>query len=180
MPARQNRTLCPHCHSEAEYRVVRRPVSIEFRGGTYESEEETATCTKCGGEFDMLHLLDPLGSVYEQYRREHAYPTAQEIRLVRERMRLTEEEFGRLLGVCRKTIRLYEKGALPAEAHVAQLSELIRRQLGAQSIEETMLSLSSAGQSPEEGYDWIAACAPKASRRLSPPRSGGPDLPLAA
>ncbi len=122
----ERRTFCPQCLTEADYEVLRRPVSIEFRGKTYQSEEEVARCSNCGEEFDMFHLLDPLTNVYDQYRREHGFPAPEQIRILREAMHQTEETFGRLLGVDSRTIRLYEKGALPTDAHGRLLSQLVR------------------------------------------------------
>jgi predicted nucleic acid-binding Zn ribbon protein len=131
MNTTDQQTLCPHCHTETKYEVTRRSVSIEFRGSSYEAEEEVAHCNNCGEEFDMLHLLDPLVLVFDQYRSDHGYPTAHQIRATRERMRLTEEEFGRLLRVDKKTVRLYEGGALPTEAHANMLKDFLQRQTGA-------------------------------------------------
>lgn len=129
-PLRRARLFCPHCASETDCEIVCRPAEIHFRGKGYAVEEEFARCGACGQEFDVLGLRDPLTEVYARYRQEQGLPSASEVRAVRERLLLTEEEFGRLIGGATKsTVRFYERGALPSDEHAEALKGLVARYL---------------------------------------------------
>lgn len=118
--------FCPECESEGPHTVESRLVSIEFEGKNYRVTEEFVRCGSCGAEFDVPGLRDPLKSLYDHYRSEQGYPSAGEIKGLREKMCLTLEEFARLLATSKTTVRLYENGALPSEDHARQLARLIR------------------------------------------------------
>lgn len=177
--SRSIRTLCPHCHVASECVIDCRPVAIEFRGKTYQSEEEFVRCGNCAGEFDMLHLVDPLARVYDEYRREHGYPSPHEIRAARERMSLTEAEFGRLLGICARTVRLYERGALPTDAHAEQLKDMVRRQFAGKADSATA-PLSTPWRGPSSAIDWFTVSGASLSSPPWTPSSHKGEVTLAA
>ncbi|MCC5875128.1 MAG: hypothetical protein JJU11_02810 [Candidatus Sumerlaeia bacterium] len=58
-------------------------------------------------------------------------------------MHLTEKEFGRLLNVCQKTVRLYERGALPKEEHAGLIKDLIERQT---TVDSSLFDSMKSGQ----------------------------------
>ncbi len=167
------RTFCPECGKVGDCVVVRRPASIEFAGKTYDTEEEFVRCKGCGGEFDMPGLLDPLRQVYDAYRRERGFPSAEEIRAMRLHEGWTEEELAVLLGTNRSTIRLYERGALPSDEHGERLRILCSRIVSLPPMADRFWSiLPTHPERPQSvpvpgGENWL----PSGLRGKTPPAS---------
>jgi DNA-binding transcriptional regulator YiaG len=146
-----NRTnlFCPHCAEEKDCHVIQRPTTVSFRGKDYPAEEQFVRCLSCNQEFDMFGLMDPIKQVHDQYRLEHGYPTADEIRALRQRMGLTEDQFGGHIGTTGSTVRFYERGAIPKEAHAAKLKKLVLVQRHADCFTEfSPVTLPSSNSSP--------------------------------
>lgn len=119
-------TNCPHCHTSGVCDIIRRAVTVEFQGKDYPAFEEFARCGACGEDFDILGLQDPLQFAYDAFRKERGFPSAEQIAELRRIMGFDAAQFAAMLNTSKMTVRLYERGALPSDAHGELLAELMK------------------------------------------------------
>jgi len=112
------RGICPNCEKERDLELIRTTEDVEVRGEHIEVGVEYYKCLSCGEEFeDPYSDDDPLDKAYKEYRRRHGMIQPEEIRSLRKRYGLTQNEMAKLLGWGATTLSRYENGALQDEAH---------------------------------------------------------------
>lgn len=110
--------ICPHCEKETELEKIRTEEEIKVRGEKIKVPLEYYKCKTCGNEFDDPRSDDdPLDKAYREYRRRHGMMQPEEIRDLRKRCGLTQNEMSRILGWGGATLSRYENGALQDETH---------------------------------------------------------------
>ena len=110
--------ICPHCEKETNLEWVRSEEEIKVRGELIKVDVEYYKCKACGKEFDDPRSDDdPLDKAYREYRRRHGMMQPEQIRDLRKRYGLTQNEMSSLLGWGGATLSRYENGALQDETH---------------------------------------------------------------
>ena len=110
--------ICPNCEKERDLELVHTTEDVEVRGEHIEVDVEYYKCLSCGEEFEDPHSDDdPLDKAYKEYRRRRGMIQPEEIRSLRKRYGLTQNEVAKLLGWGATTLSRYENGALQDEAH---------------------------------------------------------------
>ncbi|MDQ2742001.1 MAG: DUF4065 domain-containing protein [Chloroflexota bacterium] len=110
--------FCPTCLAQTERHISRRREAYPVRGVPIEVDVDVPSCTQCGAEIVDPELEDAaLRRAYDLYRRMHDIIRPEEIRKLREKYRLSQRAFARLLDWGVITIHRYETGALPDSVH---------------------------------------------------------------
>jgi len=111
-------TICPKCNENSILTSNVEEQEIIVRGEPFVISVNTLHCENCGEEFYGLgEQDDPLALAYREYRRKHSLVKPNEIREIRTRYGLSQQELSRLLGWGGATISRYENGALQDLAH---------------------------------------------------------------
>lgn len=110
--------ICPNCEKQTELELIHATEAVVVRGESIPVEVEYYTCRECGEEFeDPGSPDDSLDKAYREYRRRHSMIQPEEIKALRKRYGLTQNEMSRLLGWGGATLSRYENGALQDDAH---------------------------------------------------------------
>lgn len=110
--------ICPNCEKETNLELLHTPEVVEVRGEQIKVEMEYYKCLACSEEFEDPHSeADSLDKAYKEYRHRHGMMQPEEIRDLRKRYGLTQNEMSKLLGWGGATLSRYENGALQDEAH---------------------------------------------------------------
>jgi len=110
--------VCPNCEKISELEHIITTEELNIRGELITVKVEYYKCTECGEEFeDPGSKDDPLDRAYREYRRKHGMIQPEEIREIRKRYGLTQQELSKLIGWGGATLSRYENGALQDEAH---------------------------------------------------------------
>jgi len=110
--------ICPNCEKQTELELIHATEAVVVRGESIPAEVEYYKCLECGEEFeDPNSHDDPLDKAYREYRRRHNMIQPEEIKALRKRYGLTQNEMSRLLGWGGATLSRYENGALQDDAH---------------------------------------------------------------
>lgn len=111
-------TFCPTCEDYRKTATADREETYKVRGREITVPVMVAVCPSCGESLgtddDDQEVLD---AVHAEYRRQLNLLDPDEIRNTRQRYRLSQRSFARLLGMSEATINRYEKGGLQDQAH---------------------------------------------------------------
>ncbi len=108
---------CPLCEKTTELEDVSREEEIAIRGDTIPVRLDFVRCSLCNEEIvDPESDSDFMEIAFREYRRRHKMLSSEEIKELRTRHNLTQEEFAKLLGCGVTTLSRYENGALQSEA----------------------------------------------------------------
>lgn len=118
---------CEQCGREVASQTVQRPETFDVFGEEPVEIEATVTvCPECGSQLHDEALDDAnFRRAYDIYRMRHDVPSPDQIRALRERLRLTQKALGRILGYGEVVVRRYETGAVPNNAHTQPLRLLL-------------------------------------------------------
>ncbi|MBW2039213.1 MAG: DUF4065 domain-containing protein [Deltaproteobacteria bacterium] len=110
--------ICPNCEKQTELELIHATEDVVVRGESIPVEVEYYKCLECCEEFeDPGSHDDHLDKAYREYRRRHSMLQPEEIKALRKRHGLTQNEMSRLLGWGGATLSRYENGALQDDAH---------------------------------------------------------------
>ncbi len=102
-------------------------VSQEFRGETFCVDSPGLRCAHCGWETTDLNQLDALRvAVADAYREKHDLLTSQQIRNIRETLKLSQRKFAELLRVGEASIPRWESWKVQEEVydkHIRRFSQ---------------------------------------------------------
>jgi len=85
----------------------------EIRGVKFEVEGKSLVCPKCGFQTVPAELIDEHAKLVDQaYRRAAGLLSAAEIRMARQKLHFSQQEFAEYLGVGEASIKRWELGAL--------------------------------------------------------------------
>lgn len=111
-------TLCPACDVAVHAQVHSRQALMTVRGEKVFYTEQVAICPRCGKPIGDARLeKGNLDSAYAAYRAQHDLVSAQEIKELRSAYGLSLRDFGTFVGMGDQTLRRYELGDIPSEAH---------------------------------------------------------------
>lgn len=110
--------LCGKCDFVEETRIENRIELIPVKGENTEVNSSVRICSKCGEDiFDDELENKNLTFAYDMYRRKHNILFPEQIKGIREKYSLTQQNLARLLGWGEVTLSRYENGSLPEESH---------------------------------------------------------------
>ena len=110
--------ICAICENISEINIVKQKETVEVRGEKIEVEVEYLKCSNCREEFENSKIdSDPVNKAYRKYREEHNMTQPEEIKKLREKYGLTQNELRKLLGWGAVTLSRYENGALQDDTH---------------------------------------------------------------
>jgi len=117
---------CPKCETEVRSTVREVSETYPVKGEDITINARVRSCDVCGediwdDEIDSENLL----TAYAEYRRRHGLLQPDEIREIREKYRLSQVAFARVLGLGDKTIARYENGSI-ADMAQNNLIELMK------------------------------------------------------
>lgn len=109
---------CLPCRKTVEADVVERKETYMVKGEQFEVLAQVAICPLCNQDlYDDELDSHTQESVFNQYRQQHGLLTPVEIRRIRERYKLSQKAFSRLLGFGEVTIHRYELGSIQEKTH---------------------------------------------------------------
>ncbi|MDP3831841.1 MAG: DUF4065 domain-containing protein [Ignavibacteriaceae bacterium] len=114
---------CPMCDGTALLQIE--PGVNTFRKEEFKILSHFYKCSKCEEEFTTTEI-DQINvfQVYNQYRQLHNIPSASQIKLTRERYKLSAAKMSLILGIGQNQYSLYETGEIPNESN-SQLISLV-------------------------------------------------------
>jgi len=109
--------FCPTCLIN-DSKIISKKETFDVKGDKIDITSNVRICNKCGQEiFDEELDSANLERAYAIYRKRCGLMTPDEIREIREKYRLSQRAFGKILGWGEITIHRYETGAIQDEAH---------------------------------------------------------------
>lgn len=139
--------FCAECGSESMKRT-NKPFIQQFKGIDFEIDEiDHWECDKCGAiEFDC-HDLDALTHVLQMaYRREHRLLTPEEIKALRMKLDMSQQEFETLLGVTSPTVSRWETGRVIQTKSIDNFMRLIASSNCSAETAKEIAGLSHSGR----------------------------------
>ncbi len=110
--------LCGKCDFVEDTKIENRLEFIPVKGENTEVNSSVRICSKCGEDiFDDELENNNLTFAYDIYRRKHSILFPEQIKAIREKYSLTQQNLARLLGWGEVTLSRYENGSLPEESH---------------------------------------------------------------
>ncbi len=117
--------ICPNCEMERLVEPTKQSKEIEVMGEIFTVHVKLYKCTKCNEIIEDPHEpQDELDLAYRAYREKHEMLQPEEIKAIREKYGLSQEEFADMLGWSVATISRYEKGSLQNKLHDKILQSL--------------------------------------------------------
>lgn len=114
--------ICPICESKGTITKNKIKENFNIRGEDINVEYENFKCSKCGEQYiDAVPDNDPFNLAYRKYRKIHNMLQPEDIKGIRKKYGITQNELSRLLGVGGATLSRYENGALQDKAYDSQL-----------------------------------------------------------
>ena len=110
--------FCPECECEHEVKLVKQNTVCIIREEKIDYEEYFYYCELSEERFETISLINlNLLAAKNAYRKKHNLLTSEEIRKIREKYKITQEEFSILLGFGAKTIARYETKQIQDESN---------------------------------------------------------------
>ncbi len=110
--------FCPACEDYRVFSTEKRGETYTVRGREISMPVTVEVCSACGESlFDEARDEDLLRRAYAEYRQIEGLLTAEEIKAIRDRYRLSQKSLAALLGMSEATINRYERGAPQDRAH---------------------------------------------------------------
>ena len=89
--------------------------TLNYRGESFTITTHYYQCEDSGERFTTTNSdKDDLGRIYDQYRQRHGIPTAEEIKNIRRKYKVSAAKMSRILGFGANQYRLYETGEMPS------------------------------------------------------------------
>ncbi len=118
--------LCYVCDCEAE--LVREPREVQIGARAVTVEGEFMRCRECGEVYFLPGQADALQrAAADQIRIEDGLLTAGDVRGFRERLRLSQADFERLLGAGVKTVVRWERGTVTQSGAADTLMRILMK-----------------------------------------------------
>lgn len=115
--------ICPKCDSQQFKSLRSTPVQQVFRGETLKLRSPITECVKCGWQLLTDDQTDELRRrTADAYREKHGLLTSQQIRAIREALKMSQRQFAEFLRVGEASIKRWETWQVQEESS----DELIR------------------------------------------------------
>ena len=127
---------CVRCGSQLEKRMTM--MDGEYAGERYRVPAEAMVCPDCG--YAALHArqIDAFSTkVADAYRKHHGLLTSSEIRRIRSRLRMSQEEFAAYLGVGVASVKRWELGKVQEKS----MDDLVRIKCSLASARQNLARL---------------------------------------
>ena len=120
---------CPDCGHGGDGALVRKRVTHRWQEGVHEKRQYSAeldviACTKCGAE-----VVDEYARLqqHEVWCKENGLLGPRAIRDLRDRLKLSQEDFAKLLRLGSASVRRWERGVTVQNASLDSLMRLLQR-----------------------------------------------------
>ena len=121
----RNGDKCPIC-GEGTLRVEKNKEQFEYKGRTLSLELTRYTCDTCNESFfDNQEMKNYQKRIKDFQREADGLLTSDEIRQMREKHRLSQREFARILGIAEKSFTKYELGLVSQSRAMDNLLRVI-------------------------------------------------------
>ncbi len=111
--------ICPVCEKEVEVKPANTIRKVNIRGETFEVPVKLYKCLECG--YDQIEdhedPQDEIDIAFREYRKKHNMLQPEEIKFIRKKYGLTQQELAKILGISPATLSRYENGGLQEFAH---------------------------------------------------------------
>ena len=108
---------CLTCKKRVTPKIITQQETINFKGEDFTINAKSAVCPTCNLEFITEDTHDEnLKTVQNLYREKHSLLSVEDIKRIRDKYDISQENFAILLGLGRKTITRYENDYVPDEA----------------------------------------------------------------
>ena len=111
--------ICPVCEKEVKVEPANTIRKVNVRGEIFEVPVKLYRCLECG--YDQIEdhddPQDEIDIAFREYRKKHNMLQPEEIKSIRKKYGLTQQELARILGISPATLSRYENGGLQEAAH---------------------------------------------------------------
>lgn len=117
---------CLECDEDCEYEIKTENEKSPVKGVNIEVEIQVTYCKKCGNQIWNEDLEDKnIKNAFRKYRDIYGLLQPEEIKTIRNKYKLTQTVFAKILGLGEKTIARYEGGSLQdvAQNNIIKLME---------------------------------------------------------
>ena len=105
---------CPHTDTH----IIKKVETYDVKGEPVAVEANVRVCKKCNEEiFDMKLDTENLKQAYQKYKKAHGLLLAEDIVRIRNRYKLGQRTFAKLIGCTQATLVRYEKGTIQNDTH---------------------------------------------------------------
>ena len=105
---------CPHTDTY----IIKKDETYDVKGEPVAVEANVRVCKKCNEEiFDMKLDTENLKRAYQKYKKAHGLLMSEEIMRIRNRYKLGQRTFAKLIGCTQATLVRYEKGTIQNDTH---------------------------------------------------------------
>lgn len=105
---------CPHNDTH----IIKKDETYDVKGEPVAVEAKVRVCKKCNEEiFDMKLDTENLKQAYQKYKKAHGLLLAEDIVRIRNRYKLGQRTFAKLIGCTQATLVRYEKGTIQNDTH---------------------------------------------------------------
>lgn len=109
---------CPNCEKEQDSKIITKEETLNVKGQNITCCINVRICSVCKEEIIDEELDNiSLQHFYTEYRRLNNLLQPEEIKSIREKYKLSQTAFAKLLGFGEKTITRYENGSIQDVAH---------------------------------------------------------------
>lgn len=123
----KNKLFCSECEQYVNYTVKPLKKSFQVKDEWVTATIQVSTCNICGNEvFNRKLEIENDIKVFDAYKTKKGLLTTNEIKQIRDRYRLSQATFSKLLGFGEKTITRYESGSIQDRTH-DNLMRLLKR-----------------------------------------------------
>ncbi len=111
--------LCPVCEKETQVEPLNTIRKVNVKGEIFEVPIQLYKCLECGYDQieDHNNPQDEIEIAFREYRKKHNMLQPEEIKSIRKKYGLTQQELSEILGVSQATLSRYENGGLQEVAH---------------------------------------------------------------
>jgi putative zinc finger/helix-turn-helix YgiT family protein len=105
---------CPHTDTY----IIKKDETYDVKGEPVAVEANVRVCKKCNEEiFDMKLDTENLKQAYQKYKSAHGLLLAEDIMRIRNKYKLGQRTFAKLIGCTQATLVRYEKGTIQNDTH---------------------------------------------------------------
>lgn len=107
------RLFCENCNQDRDYKIIEDTFPYYVKGEIFEIQGRKALCGYCGDEvFDLEIEQENQTKAFNAYRQKYKLLTSEQVKSIREKYNLSQEEFSLLLGFSQNTIARIERGSI--------------------------------------------------------------------
>ncbi len=111
------RSYCFECDKDVEYVVTKISGTFRVKDKNIKATIYEAHCATCGARMIVDEVERKNGHIlFEAYKKEKGLMTAEQIKALREKYRLSAVAFAKILGLGAKNVTRYENGAIQSDS----------------------------------------------------------------